>query len=85
MGTTIGNIDTLTQMGARALVFQDGFTFGHFTDKPFKLHQVYEKPGDTWLVGCGKCGRTTLEVGAGCRFTVIRCPDCGHESCIHDG
>ena len=63
----------------------EGFSFGHEPEKPFALYQCYEKLGDTKQVKCAKCGRTTLEVGCGSYLTVIRCPDCGHESCIHDG
>ena len=63
----------------------EGFIFDNEPDKPFMLHQSYEKPGDTKQVKCAKCGRATLEVGQGRYYTVIRCPDCGHESCIHDG
>ena len=63
----------------------EGFSFGHEPVKPFALHQTYEKPGATKQVRCAKCGRTTLEVGQGSYYTVVRCPDCGHESDIHDG
>ena len=52
---------------------------------PFRLHQSYEQPGDTKQVACAVCGRKTLEIGQGDRFTVARCPDCGHEECIHEG
>lgn len=62
-----------------------GFSFGNEPEKPFKLHQCYEKPGDTKQVKCSKCGAGKLEVGTGSYYTVIRCPTCGHESCIHDG
>ncbi len=63
----------------------EGFSFGNEPERPFALHQCYEKPGDTKQVKCARCGRTTLEVGQGSYYTVIRCPDCGHEYCIHNG
>lgn len=63
----------------------DGFSFGHEPEKPFDLHQVYEKAGDTKQVKCAKCGETRLEVGHGSYYTVLRCPNCGHEACVHDG
>lgn len=63
----------------------DGFSFGHEPEKPFELHQVYERKGDTKQVKCAKCGASELEVGCGDHFTVIRCPKCNHESCIHNG
>lgn len=64
---------------------KEGFSFGNTPDKPFVLHQNFEEPSDTKQVKCSKCGRSTLEVGKGSYYTVIRCPDCGHESCIHEG
>ena len=63
----------------------EGFSFGHKPETPFKLHQTYEKPGSVEQVRCAKCGRKELEVGQGSYFTVVRCPDCGHESCVHEG
>lgn len=62
-----------------------GFTLEREPYVPFTLHQVYEEPGDTELVRCAKCGTSKLEVGCGHCYTVIRCPDCGHEYCIHEG
>jgi len=64
---------------------RDGFVLSIVPDVPFRLHQCYEPPDDTTLCGCAKCGTTRLEVGYGHYYTVIRCPDCGHEICIHDG
>jgi len=62
-----------------------GFSFGHDPDVAFELYQCYEKPGSTKQIKCAKCGRTTLEIGQGSYFTVIRCPNCKHEMCIHNG
>lgn len=62
-----------------------GFTFENEPETPFKLYQTYENPGDTKLVACAKCGATKLEVGHGSYFTVVRCPNCRHEACIHNG
>jgi len=62
-----------------------GFSFGNKPDTPFRLHQSYEKPGSVKQVRCAKCGRSELEVGQGCYFTVIRCPVCKHEACIANG
>lgn len=63
----------------------DGFSFDNEPDKQFKLHQSYQEPGDTKQIKCAKCGQTRLEVGHGDYFTVVRCPDCGHECCVHNG
>jgi len=63
----------------------NGFTYGNEPDIPFKLHASYEEPGSTKLVMCAKCGATKLEVGQGSYYTVVRCPNCHHESCIHMG
>lgn len=63
----------------------EDFSFDNEPCEPFRLHQCYEKPGDTKLVKCGKCGCSELEVGTGSYFTVIRCPNCKIEACIHDG
>ena len=69
----------------KGIIEDNGFSWGHKPEKPFKLHQIYEPEGSVGQIKCAKCGRTELEVGTGSHFTVIRCPDCGHESCIHDG
>jgi len=63
----------------------EGFEYGIDPENEFHLHQVYEKPGSVKQVICAKCGQKELEVGCGSYYTVIRCPKCGHESCIHDG
>ena len=62
-----------------------GFLFNCKPETEFKEYQVYEHPGDTKSVKCAKCGRIELEVGQGSYFTVVRCPNCKHEACIHDG
>lgn len=61
------------------------FLFDIESEIPFKLHQSYEQPGDTKLVVCSNCGTKELEVDSGSYFTVIRCPKCKCEACIHDG
>lgn len=63
----------------------EGFSYDNEPEKPFILHQCYEKPGSTKQVKCTKCGRKELEVGVGSYFGVIRCPHCGHEACLYDG
>ena len=52
---------------------------------PFRLHQIYDKPGSVELVSCRKCGAGTLDVGQGSYFTVVRCRTCGVETKIHEG
>lgn len=54
-------------------------------EKPFRLHQTYDKPGSTRQIRCRWCGSTRFEVGQGSYYTVVRCPECGTEECIHDG
>ena len=51
----------------------------------FKLHQCYEKPGDTEQYFCDKCGNDRFYVGLGSHFTVAKCVKCLHEECVHDG
>ena len=61
------------------------FSFDNDPLIPFNLNQVYEKPGDTKQVKCDICGASELEVGCGSYFTVLRCPKCRLEQCVHDG
>lgn len=63
----------------------EGFIEGIEPDVPFRLHQVYEKPGSVKLVACEKCRTTHLEIGLGSYYVVVRCPKCGHESNIFNG
>jgi len=63
----------------------EGFSFGNEPEKEFVLHESFGRPGDTKQVRCAKCDETKLEVGSGTHFTIVRCPNCGHEACIHDG
>jgi hypothetical protein len=51
----------------------------------FKLHQCYEKPGDTKQMFCEICEHDIFKVGQGSYYTVVMCAACGHEECIHDG
>ena len=62
-----------------------GFSFGHEPDIKFRSYQCYEGEGSVKQVQCAKCGETKLEVGQGSYYTVVRCPVCLHEQCIHDG
>ena len=63
----------------------DIFSFDNKPKIPFKLCQVYEEPKDTLQVKCNTCGETKLEVGVGSYFTIVRCSNCLHEECIHEG
>jgi hypothetical protein len=65
--------------------FEDeNLTFLNEPSIPFKLHQSYEKSGDTKQIIC-KCGCKKFEVGQGSFFTVLRCLKCNIEQCVHDG
>lgn len=52
-------------------------------DTPFKSGQCYTKNLASKYV-C-KCGNDKFYVGSDDYWTGIRCPNCGAESCVHDG
>lgn len=53
--------------------------------KQFKIHQCYEQEGDTKPIECEKCEHDKFYVGCGSYFTAVKCLECGHEECVHDG
>ncbi len=36
-------------------------------------------------ISCRKCGSDRLYVGVAQYYTAIKCPDCGWQTCIHEG
>lgn len=51
---------------------------------PFKTGQVYTSNKAAKYI-CSKCGEDKFQVGCDSYYTVIRCPTCKWEECIHDG
>ncbi len=53
-------------------------------DETFHIGQCYEGVAATTL-RCLKCGSKEFNVGQGSFFTVLRCPNCKWECCVHSG
>lgn len=53
-------------------------------DETFHVGQCYDKIAVTTLE-CENCGSREFNVGQGSFFTVLRCPKCKWESCVHNG
>ena len=51
----------------------------------FELHQCYEEPEDTEQYLCEKCGHDKFYIGLGHCYTVVKCANCEHEECVHEG
>lgn len=52
--------------------------------RKFAMRQTYVKePAQSYV--CKRCGGDTFYVGSSECFTVIRCPTCQWEVCVHDG
>lgn len=53
--------------------------------KSFKKNQIYEEPGSLLTPICIKCMVSDFYIAHGSYYTVIKCKNCGTETCIHDG